>query len=199
MTDATKITRADRDALLSLIRKRERVMKTGAEERSAAMLADFDAQLARAWSWDEDAIWNEAKNAAETAVAEANEKIAARSRELGIPEEFAPRLHFAWGAQHQQASTQRRQVLRQAAKSRIAAVQKDAERQIERLALDAQTDLLSAGGLTSATASAFLDGLKSIDSLMPPVALKEIEQLVEARKNNPRARLGYFGDDNLIQ
>lgn len=186
-----KITRADRDALLSLIRKRERVMKTGAEERSAAMLADFDAQLARAWSWDEDAIWNEAKAVAEAAVGEANEKIAARCRELGIPDEFAPSLAFGWRGQNQQQSAERRELLRRAAKSRIAAVQKDAERQIERLALDAQTDLLSAGGLTSASASAFLDGLKSIDSLMPPVALKEIEQLVEARKNNPRARLGY--------
>lgn len=179
------MSRADRDALLSLVRKREKVMKSAAEERSAAMLADFDGQLAKMWAWDEDATWEQAMASAEAAVNEANAKISARAQELGIPDEFAPRINFAWNPRYHSASQSRRQELRQAARSRIAAVEKEAHTKIERMSLEAQTDLLSQG-LTNEGALKFLNDLASVEQLMPSLDIKQVAELIDARTRKRR-------------
>lgn len=182
--DTARMTKADRDALLSLVKKRERVMKAQAQERSAAMLADFDAQMTKLWSWDEDAVWSEAKTAAEAAFDEANSRIAARCKELGIPDEFAPRLTFQWNPRYENSVDSRRAELRRTARSRIEAIEKDAAAKIERSSLEAQTQLLS-HGLGGEAAQKFLEGLESIDRLMPALDITEVQQLVEARRKDP--------------
>lgn len=86
------MTKGERDQLLQLVKKREKVMKVKAQERSATLLAEFDAQSAKIYHWDEDAVWASVKAEAEKAIAEAKLAIAARCSELGIPVEFAPGL-----------------------------------------------------------------------------------------------------------
>lgn len=183
------MTKAERHDLTQLIKKRERVMKSQAQERSAALLAEFDAQSAKIHSYDDDAVWAEATRAAEVAIAEANTKVAERCRELGIPVEFAPRLGFYWEGRGHNAAASRRQELRQAAKSRIEAIEKEAATKIERMSLEAQTQVI-ARGLESDAAKTFLNTMPSLDALMPPVAIGEIQALVDAKRQE-RKRLGY--------
>lgn len=191
MTDlpATKpMTKGERQELGQLIRKREKVMKAEAEKRSAALLADYDAQSAKIYHWDNDAIWKQAHDEAEKAVEAARQAIAARCQEIGIPAEFAPDLGLYWSGRGQNALAQRRQEFRQAAKSRIAAMEKEAVAQIELLSLKAQTEIV-ASGLQSEAAQNFLKTMPTMDALMPPVAPAEIEQLVATRRAERRQDL----------
>jgi hypothetical protein len=51
------MTKGERHELTQLVRKRERVMKIQAQERSALLLAEFDAQSAKIYHFDEDPVW----------------------------------------------------------------------------------------------------------------------------------------------
>lgn len=182
------MTKGERQELGALIRKREKVMKAEAEKRSAALLADYDAQSAKIYHWDNDEFWAKAKAEAEKAVDAAKADIAARCQALGIPAEFAPNLDLTWYGRGQNAFAGRRQELRQAAKSRIAAMERDALAQIERLSLTAQTEIV-ASGLQSEAAQNFLKTMPTLDALMPPVAIDEIEALVATRRAERRQNL----------
>lgn len=179
------MTKGERQELGSLIRKREKVMKAEAEKRSAALLADYDAQSAKIYHWDNDAVWAAAKAEANKAVEEARRSIAARCQEIGIPAEFAPDLHLYWSGRGQNALAERRAELRRAAKSRIEAMEADAKAQIERMSLQAQTEIV-ASGLQSEAAQQFIKSMPTMDALMPPVAVAEIEQLVATRRAERR-------------
>lgn len=174
------MTRAERGELGQLIRKREKVMKARAAERSATMLADFDAQTAKIYSFDDDKVWARVHREAEAAVKAAQAEIAARCKELGIPADFAPGLSFYWHGRGHNAVSERRTELRRAAKSRIEAIEKEAVAAIERLSLEAQTEVL-ANGLESDAAKAFLNTLPPIDKLMPMIEVREVEKLLEAK------------------
>lgn len=185
---AKTMTKGERQELGSLIRKREKVMKTEAEKRSAALLADYDAASAKIYHWDNDDVWAKAKAEADKAVESARRDIAARCQQMGIPAEFAPDLQLFWSGRGHNALASRRHELRQAAKSRIAAMERDALAQIERLSLQAQTEIV-ASGLQSEAAQQFLKSMPSMDALMPPVAIDEIEKLVATRRAERRQNL----------
>lgn len=186
----TPMTKADRDQLLQLVRKRERVMRHVAGERSAALLAEFDAQSAKIYHWDEDAVWAKVQAKAQDAIEEAQLEIAARCKQLGIPVEFSPTLSLAWHGRGHNAVADRRGELRRAAKSKIDAIEKDALAKIERMGLDAQTAII-ADGLQSPAAKAFLEKMPPIEKLMPSINVKEIQQLVETKREQQK-QLGYF-------
>lgn len=71
-------------------------MKAKAKERSAAMIAEFDTLSAKIYHYDDDKVWSEAQKIAAQAVKETQALVAARCRELGIPDEFAPSVSFGW-------------------------------------------------------------------------------------------------------
>ena len=106
------MTKGERQELGQLIRKREKVMKTLATERSAALLADYDAQSAKIYHYDDDEVWAGLAKDALSAVARAQAAIAERCTELGIPREFAPGLEVGWYGRGQNAAAQRRAELR---------------------------------------------------------------------------------------
>ena len=189
MTQA--ITKGEREDLKGLIKKREKVMRAEAEKRSAELLADFDAQLAKVYHFDEDAIWKASVEEAEKVIDKAKSEIAARCLKLGIPPEFAPSLELGWRGRGQNAIGGRRSELRQMAKSRIAALEKEAFAQIERISLDAQTNLVSQA-LTTDQAKQFLASFGSVDQLMPIVRMDEVTQLIEQKRQSNR-HLGYHG------
>lgn len=174
------MTRGERTELLSLVRKREKVMRAQAHERSAALLAEFDVQSAKIYHYDEDETWsrlfNEARATVETAAAE----IAKRATEMGIPAEFAPQLHLGWAGRGHNAVQSRRTELRRAAKSKIEAMEQEAITKIERLSLEAQTSIV-ASGLETDTAKSFLERMP-IENLMPPVQIGDIQRLIETRR-----------------
>lgn len=179
------MTKGERQELSALIRKREKVLKAQATERSAQLVAEFDAHLAKVYHWDDDPTWSEVKTRAEKAVAEAQDAIEKRCRELGIPAEFAPDLHIFWHGRGQNASRDRQTELRRAAKSRIGALEAEAASKIERLSLEAQTEIVR-NGLQSKMAKAFLDAMPKLAEMMPSIQFGEIEALIETRKADRR-------------
>jgi hypothetical protein len=164
---ATPISKSEREDLRRLINQREKVLVSAAKQRSAELLADFENQMGSEFSFDDDATWQEAMNAASAEVARAQQKVAKRCRELGIPDWFAPSLRLQWahrGYDNQVES--RRRELRDIAKSKIAAIEAKAITEIETSCLAAQTQLALAG-LTSDAAKGFIEKLPGIETLMP--------------------------------
>jgi hypothetical protein len=184
------MNKGERTELLSLVKKREKVMKSQAQERSAALLAEFDAQSAKIHRYDDDMIWNQLFAEAEAAVAKAQAEVAKRCKARGIPEEFAPGIHFGWMGRGHNAVSERRAELRRAAKSKIDAMEKEAVSKIERLSLEAQTNII-ATGLESDGAKAFLEAMPKLNQLMPPVEIGEMQALIDARRTE-RKQIGFY-------
>jgi hypothetical protein len=177
---AKPMTKTEREDLQKLIRNRATVMKSAAVQRSAELLAEFELQMASVYSYDQDETWKAATEAASTAVEIAQQTIAARCGELGIPARFAPHVEFSWRGRGENAIKARRDELRKVAQSRIAAIEKSACTKIEMLSLEAQSQIL-AHGLTSAAAIEFFDKLPEVAVLMPPLEMATIEQMLQAR------------------
>jgi hypothetical protein len=168
------MTRAEREDLQRLLRQREKVLKSAAKQRSAELLADFENQMGSEYAFDQDEIWEKAQEAAEREVKKAQAVIAARCRELGIPEKFAPSLGLHWHHRgYGNAIEVRRKELRKMATAQIAAIEQKAVVDIEAASVDAQTKLALAG-CTSDAAMAFVDALPAIDTLMPRLNYSEI-------------------------
>lgn len=191
MRDDGRMTKGEREDLLRLIKQRERVAKTGAEQRSAVLLAQFEEQISALYNFDQDETWSAAYETGAKAIKEASEAIAARCAVLGIPEEFQPRLSFHWHRRGENALKERRDELRRVAKAEIAALEQTARVAIEHKSIQAQTELI-ANGLTSEAATAFLQSLPAIETLMPPLSLDHIERRLQGKH---KRAIAYQGDD----
>jgi hypothetical protein len=168
------ISKSEREDLQRLIRQRERVLKSAAKQRSAELLADFENQMGSEFSFDDDSVWQQAMREAEAEIARAKQRIAARCRELGIPDRFAPTLQLYWAHRgYDNLVEKRRLELRRMAQVQIEAIEQKAITKIEVSCLQAQTDLAVAG-LTSEGARDFLARLPGIDTLMPKLSYAEI-------------------------
>ena len=181
MADQDSMTRSERQELGQLIRKRERVMKAQVAERGAAMLAEFENQCGSIYSFDQDETWAKAMQEAEKAVEDANKVVAARCKELGIPKEFAPSVAMGWMERGQNMVAARRTELRRMAKSRIAAIEKEAIAKIERSSLEAQTEVV-ANGLVSHAAKDFLERMPSLEVLMPSLDARELKKISDRNR-----------------
>jgi hypothetical protein len=171
---APLITKAEKEDLQRLINRREKVLKQIASARSATLLADFEQQMAAIYSFDDREVWAQATRRGQAAVDEANKLIAEECAKLGIPSQFAPSLVFGWMNRGENLSKARRDELRRAATTRIAAVEAQAIVQIGYEALRASTEI-TRYGLTSKVARQFLDELEPLERLMPPLDFRSIE------------------------
>jgi hypothetical protein len=175
---AAMMTRAEREDLLKVVRIRTKVAKSDAAARSAKLKAEFEAQLAAEYSYDDDAVWQRAHAAAKEAAQEAQRIVARRCEQLGIPGRFAPSLHLQWYHRGENAVKSRRAELTRVAHSRIDQLEKEAKLEIDRASAETQTQLL-ATGLESAEAQAFLEAMPSAAQLMPPVSLQDVRRQLE--------------------
>jgi hypothetical protein len=183
------MTKAEREDLIRLIKQRERVAKTAAEQRSAAMLAEFERQVSAVHSFATNEVWRASVESAHAAAKEAMEKIAAESDKLGIPKEFQPHVSFSWVQRSENAYEARRVELRRVAKAEIDAMEKVARVQIEQASVQAQTEVI-ANGLTSAAAIEFLRSMPAIETMMPALDITAIQaKLAERARQSP----GYGG------
>lgn len=174
MTNTAAMTKGEREGLQRLVRQREKVLKSAAKQRSAELLADFENQMGQEYSFDQDAVWEQAKKVAEREVQKAQKQVAARCRELGIPDRFAPGLSLHWyGRGYDNAVEKRKRELRTMAETQIASIEAKAITAIEMSCLEAQTQIAVAG-LTSDAARSFVEKLPSIQALMPALSFAEI-------------------------
>jgi hypothetical protein len=189
-TTSTTMTKGERESLLSLVRRTERVAKTAAGGRAAELLADFEAKLAARYEFDQDSTWKQAYKQAEGVVAQAQAQIIARCEEMGIPAAFAPGISMGWYRRGENAVKERRGELRKVAQTRVAALAKAAQTEIERRSLEVQATLI-AGGLASSEAQAFLSRIPSAEALMPPLDVAEIDSIqIHAQRTAPFISLG---------
>jgi hypothetical protein len=204
------MTKSEREDLQRLIRQREKVMKSAAKQRSSELLADFESQMAAEYRFDDDSVWAAAAKAAQAEVARAQERVAERCRELGIPKQFAPSLSLAWRHRgYDNALAARRAELRRVAQQQIASLEQAAIVEIERSSVTAQTQL-ALSGLSSEAALAFVSTLPDVESLMPGLSYRElageadppiVEQLLtpnalRQRRYRERQRALHNGDGN---
>jgi hypothetical protein len=167
------MTRTEREDLQRLIRQREKVLKSTAKLRSAELLADFENQMGQQYSFDQDEVWRKATEAADREVKKCQAQIEARCAELGIPQQFAPKLAYHWYSRGENAFKERRVELRKMATAQIEAIEKKAITEIELRSVEAQTQLAVAG-LTSEAARSFVDKLPAIAVLMPKLSFAEL-------------------------
>jgi hypothetical protein len=192
---AAAMSKGEREDLQRLVRQRERVLKSAAKQRSSELLADFENQMGQQYAFDQDEVWEQATKAADREIKKANVQIAARCRELGIPDQFAPTLDAVWHLRgHDNSVAQRRAELRTMAKTRIEAIERKALTEIEMSSLKAQEEIALAG-LTSVDARRFIEEPPSTETLMPRLSFAEIageakppvaEQLISANTSRQR-------------
>ena len=167
------MSKAERDELAKLAKRRERTAKAGIEHRAAELAADVEAQLAATYA-SNDETWAELTAEAKRLVDDLDARIAERCRELGVREEFRPGLSLGWYGRGQNGDAQRRVELRKVAQTRIAAEAKRAKYEIEVRTTDVLTGL-AAGALHSSEAQAFLASIPTADELMPHLDVGELE------------------------
>jgi len=169
----TAMTKHEREDLQRLVRQREKVLKSAAKQRSAELIADFENQMGQEFSFDQDEVWERATKIAQAALAKANEQIAARCHEIGIPKRFAPRLDLSWYGRDENATKQRRDELRKMAETRVEAIERQAVTEIELSCLAAQ-EQIALSGLTTEAARQFVEALPKIEALMPRLTFAEV-------------------------
>lgn len=177
-----KMTKSERDDLVRLVKQREKVAKSAAEQRSAVMLADFEREVSALHPFDQNEVWEAAWKAGAEAAKKASEMVAEEAKKLGIPEEFRPKLSINWHERGLSAYKSRREELRKLAQAEIAAMEKTAKVQIEARSIEAQTEVIR-NGLTSEAAIAFLESLPPVETMMPaldPVMIQR--KLAEAAR-----------------
>lgn len=183
------MSKGEREDLIRLVKQRERVAKTAAEQRSAAMLAEFEAKVSALHTFATNEVWKAAVDAAIEAAEQCNEKVEAEAARLGIPPEFRPRMQFSWARRGENEYEIRRTELRRLAKSEIDALEKVARVQIETASVNAQTEII-AHGLVSDAARDFLSRLPAVETMMPTLSIEAIQAKLAA---NAREKRGYSG------
>lgn len=192
-----QMTKGERDDLIRLVKQRERVAKTAAGQRSAAMLAEFEQKVSDVHDFNTNEVWKAATDAAIEAARKANETVAEEAERLGIPREFRPKLSFHWLRRGENEYHERRTELRRLAKAEIDALEKVARVQIESQSVEAQTEII-ANGLNSEAAIGFLNMLPAIETMMPALDITDIQaKLAErARRSGGYSRPYLLNDDD---
>src|SRR5262245_42497663 len=117
------MTKTEREELKRLARERARVAKADAERRTADLKAAFEHQIVTFYDYDTDEVWAELQATLKQQLDEANEKIAARAKELGIPDQFRPKVSMFWHARDPRVDVARSQdEIRRAAFKRLEAM-----------------------------------------------------------------------------
>jgi|SRR5262245_17405969 len=177
MGETERMTRADRQALVSLLKRREQVSKAAASARSAELKADAEAKLAAEYSYLDDDVWKEIYGTLAELKREADARVAARCAELGIPRQLAPSISMGWITRGENTWKERRDELRRAAHAEIASREKKALAAIEAGSVEAQAALL-AGSLDTAAAERALAIMPTPTALMPPLSTEEVRALL---------------------
>lgn len=166
------MTKADRQQLQTLIRRRFRVLRSDIEQRQAELLADMETQISQRYA-DDDQTWKAARHEVHEAILEANRRVNdAWRRAIGDDHEEADYVRMI-GVPPQRTAAERHQ-LRRTAIARIDEQVHDAKLKLERQEVELLERLL-VGGLESDEARAFLDTIPTVGELVPASRLAELD------------------------
>lgn len=169
------MTRREYEDLSKLARRQEKVAKTRAKQHAAELVADFEAQLAQKFEAD-DERWRLVREQLSEMTRRANAEVHRICYEAGVRPELAPGFQLSWYNRGENASKDRRGELRAAAATRIDAMRKRAEADIEERTVDFETELLT-GTLETGRARELLEAMpKAALSLMQPLDPAELDR-----------------------
>jgi hypothetical protein len=181
MSEPRSLSRNETHDLGMILKDRAKVLKAHAEGQAAQCLADFESKVAAHFKFDQDEVWKKATDRVREVVAEAQETIAKRCAELGIPATFAPQISASWQGRGENLIASRRDELRRVAKASIDAMMKAAILKIERQSLDLRTQVV-AMGLLSPDAKLFLESLAPVEDAMHSIDFAEMERKLDSEK-----------------
>jgi hypothetical protein len=186
------MSRLDREDIRKAANASARVAKADVEARKAELLADFEAQLAAEYEFD-DARWAAITEGAQRAVAAADEEVRRICAEVGIPERFRPQIAGpTWYRRGENAAKERRAELRKVATTRLDAQAKKAKVEIDRENDRFQAAILAAT-LTNTQAQEWMARLPTAEALLHPLELRAIEQETKTRDDLLEERVRTFG------
>ena len=184
MSEATTMTRRERQDLSEIVKRRGRVTKASLETLAADREAEVERQLSAIHRADEDQ-WKAITTEAQRLVGEAAAQIARICDERGIPKEFRPRLHLNWWERGDNASASRRAELRKLAFARIDADRKAGLQLIERIYQEpeeivAERKRMQKEWYEKTERSYLIDSLKDVIGKVSPMVGVAAEKCVEA-------------------
>lgn len=166
------MTKAERDALTSLVRQRFKLLRHDIDVRKAEMIADLERRLAAQFT-KADKDWDDAQFLIKEAADECNRKVndVYRQFSVSVGSEYPEKADYSLVSIHDVKNPipGRKFVARKQALADIDAVEAQALHQLARTENDLLTDLLT-GGLESADARAFIARIPSASALMVPAA-----------------------------
>lgn len=190
MPPGRKLARHETHDLGMIIKDRAKVLKAHIEAEKTRVLADFEGQIAAVYQFDQDDVWKAAAEKAMEVAKEAQEAVAKRCEEMGIPKTFAPALGIVWSGRGENACKDRRAELRRVAKAEVEAMAAAAIVKVERESLDLRTQVV-AMGLLSDDAKTFLHTLKPVDDVMHKLDFAKVENHLVSEQSERRKSLGY--------
>ncbi|EEA04216.1 conserved hypothetical protein [Burkholderia sp. H160] len=175
MHNENRMTAKERDALRETVRLRARVAKADIDKRAALLHAEAERRLSERFRSD-DERWAEAVAVAKAKAAEATAEMQAALLRDGVPSENLPSLNVFFNDRGSYAIRERRAELRKLAVAKIDLAVKDAKLSVERWQAATQTELL-AGLLGTADAKAFLAAMPTVEALLPPMTMQQVDAL----------------------
>jgi hypothetical protein len=169
--------RSERETLLMLCREREMLAKKKIDVRAVQREAEFECQLAAAYSFDSRPNWQLLYQKAQTMEREINERIRRDCDGLRIPRAFAPSVHVQWWDRGENGCQKRRAELRRAFDVKNEQDKMESKLAIQQKSLDIRMQLM-ADGLESAQAKAFLETMPTPEQLMPVVTIDEVRRML---------------------
>jgi hypothetical protein len=173
MSNNDQMTKTERDELRRLANERARIAIKKIDHRKAEILADFERKAAAEYSIADEA-WADVTAAAVAAVKAADEVIAEKCREAGIPDEWRPRIGLGWSGRGSNAVKERMAELRRVATRNLDAAGQKAKVKIEENALQVR-EQLTMQALESAEARAFVEAMPTVEQLIPPLEVPKLE------------------------
>jgi hypothetical protein len=171
--DPEPMNKADRDALIKIVRARAKQVEREADIRQKILLAEVQNLVSAEYS-ARDALWADAVTITEDFARKANDQIRAQCADLGIPPQHAPELTMGFRRRSSEFSdSQRRAELTKLAEPKLAALTSMAKTQIQGAALDAEEKLVL-GGLESSEARQILALMPTVEQLMPLLGLDDL-------------------------
>jgi hypothetical protein len=180
----TRINKSELEAIGRALRANVKAAKATIVALGPKLKAEFEVQLMTTYPSDGDPVWKDALGKVYACYAEQQARVQARCEELRIPERFRPHLTPPGWQDSWRSSCFDYKDLRTEMR-RLAGIQIDdlLKSRLAQLELDSaniQFEIASRGCITEA-AQEFLRKLPSIEAMVPPVKMSEIEALIEGR------------------
>jgi hypothetical protein len=180
----TQITKSELEAIGRALRANVKAAKATIIALGPKLKAEFEVQLCVSYPPTGDPVWKEALQKCYDVYLEQKKIVEKRCEELRIPERFRPSLDPpGWTASWRSCCydfKDYRAEMRRLAGIQIDDMIKSRLAELELQSANIQFEIASQGCITDA-AKEFLKKLPSIESMVPPLKVSDIEALIEGR------------------